>query len=201
MIGFKHALIALMFLGVSAHAAAADYVGIGVTIQSTNKSFQIVDLVPNGPAELAGVKITDWLIAVDHTTTNGLNLDQVVALLAGDVGTSHTLTLQDNKTKETRDVVVVRAIISVKCLVEGPVNLSFYGDSNNGSINGSIGSTAVFLNVFGGHASGNVGPINVYLDFNQVFGGNSTLSGWIRSTYINWNSSGNYFFGYQACIN
>lgn len=180
-----------------AHAGGTEtYVGIGITVQSAQKSFQIVDVVQNAPAANAGVVIGDWLTAVDQKSTAKQKLNAVVKMLGGSAGTEVTLTLEDDKTRTPRDVKLVRTEITVPCFLEGNINLNYLGNE----LSGFIGQDSLFLNAFGTQVSGNVNGefINLMLQDQPGFG--LTISGFIHSTYVTWRATGTAFFGYQECI-
>lgn len=82
------------------------YVGVGMTIQSTEdgSGFLIVDVVPEGPAQEAGIRIQDLLIRVGDTDIRSLSAAEVRQLVKGEEGTSVSLTLFRQGTLETVSV-------------------------------------------------------------------------------------------------
>jgi hypothetical protein len=197
------ALLAIFALQASALASGTEtYVGIGITIQKSHDSFQIVDLIANGPAATAGVNLNDWLKTVDQKPTDKLKIDDVVKMLAGDAGTAVALGLEDDKTHASREVKVTRAEITIQCFLEGNINLNFMGSSpQSGTISGFIGQDSIFLNAFGTQVSGNVNGEYINLMLQNTGGIGMTISGYIHSTYVTWQSSGTgTFFGYQDCV-
>ena len=79
------------------------YVGVGVTIQATEdgSGFLIVDVVPGGPAQEAGIQIKDLLIRVEDTDIRSLTAAEVRELVKGEEGTSVSLTFFRQGTHET----------------------------------------------------------------------------------------------------
>lgn len=79
------------------------YVGVGMTIQATEDGvgFLIVDVVPAGPAEEAGIQIKDLLIRVGETDVRSLTAAEVRDLVKGEEGTSVSLTIFRQGTNET----------------------------------------------------------------------------------------------------
>lgn len=65
------------------------FVGVGITIQMTeeNQGFLILEVVPGGPAEEAGLQVKDLLIAVEDTDVRELTTAQVRDLVRGEEGT------------------------------------------------------------------------------------------------------------------
>ena len=84
------------------------YVGIGVTIQEAeeDQGFVIVSVTAGGPAEEVGIQVQDLLIMVDGQDVRGMEMDQVRALVRGEVGSHVSLTLM--RQGETTTVSVER---------------------------------------------------------------------------------------------
>ena len=82
------------------------YVGVGMTIQVTEDSsgFLILDVVPGGPAEEAGLQIKDLLIRVGDTDVRSLTVEEVRDLVKGKEGTTVSLTVFRQGTNQTFSV-------------------------------------------------------------------------------------------------
>jgi carboxyl-terminal processing protease len=59
--------------------------GIGVTLEVSNQEYRITDVTPRGPADLAGIRPDDRLIAVDKSPTAGRTQSDVVHALRGPI--------------------------------------------------------------------------------------------------------------------
>ena len=104
---------------------ANSFGGIGATV-SLNKDRQpvIVHVLPNSPAEKAGIKTNDIILAVNGKTTKDLKTDQVVAMVRGEIGTKVKLTILHENDNQPVDVEIVRAEInptSVDFHMEGDI--------------------------------------------------------------------------------
>ena len=79
------------------------YVGVGMTIQAAEdgSGFLIVEVVPGGPAEEAGIQVKDLLIRVEETDIRSLTAEEVRNLVKGEEGTSVSLTVLRQGTPET----------------------------------------------------------------------------------------------------
>ncbi|HUA09108.1 MAG TPA: S41 family peptidase [Candidatus Acidoferrales bacterium] len=74
----------------------ADFGGTGIVIQQddSSKYIDVTDVVPDGPADKAGVQQDDLIIAINGTSTKGWTTDRASAHLRGKEGTKVTITLQ-----------------------------------------------------------------------------------------------------------
>ena len=81
-------------------AMSNSYVGVGITIQlrEDNQGFDIIEVVPGGPAEEAGVKAGDVLIGAGGQSLIGGTMEDSRDLIRGKEGTQVELTvLRDGK--------------------------------------------------------------------------------------------------------
>jgi carboxyl-terminal processing protease len=104
---------------------ASSFGGIGATL-NMNKDKQpiIVNTLPNTPAEKAGLKSNDIILAVDGKTTQNLTTDQVVSLVRGDAGTKVKLLILHEGDKLPVEIEIIRAEInpnSVASRMEGDI--------------------------------------------------------------------------------
>jgi carboxyl-terminal processing protease len=87
---------------------SGSFVGIGVQVgQDTAGKIQITTVFPNTPAEEAGLKRGDHIVAVDGKTTDGETVDQTVTRVRGPEGETVTLTLA-REGKANFDVTITR---------------------------------------------------------------------------------------------
>ena len=87
-------------------------VGIGVLLGEKDGQSIIVSVVPDSPAQAAGLKAGDVITAVNGTSTQGLTPDQLVQLVRGDEGTQVAVTVQRPSTGETLDFNITREKIN-----------------------------------------------------------------------------------------
>ncbi len=93
-----------LYLSPEAYAAQKQrrqnaYVGVGLTYQPTEDStgMVIVDIVPGGPADQAGLAAGDKITAVNGVVLTEENFEDTVALIAGQPGDRVTFTVVDEK--------------------------------------------------------------------------------------------------------
>jgi carboxyl-terminal processing protease len=85
-----------------------EYKGIGAEIRMKNGQVTIVTPLDGSPAQKAGLKPGDVIIAVDGQDIAGLGLRQVVKKITGPVGTKVSLRILDATTGKIREVTLQR---------------------------------------------------------------------------------------------
>lgn len=84
------------------------YTGIGVMITPDELGLRITSVREGGPAHKAGLLDGDIIIAVESTSLEGLNINDAVNVLRGDIGTSTNLTISRPIRGETFEVTLTR---------------------------------------------------------------------------------------------
>ena len=91
------------------------YYGIGTLLQNNADGFvQVLQVYPNTPAEAAGVRVGDWLIAVDGVDVSGADgrsYNDAVNRIRGEGDTTVVLTVR--RDAEVIDIPVVRGPVSI----------------------------------------------------------------------------------------
>ena len=72
---------------------SGSYSGVGMTVEMKDRLVTVVSTFKGSPAQLAGIRPGDIILAVDGISTEGQNLDEVVGRIKGDEGTEVTLKL------------------------------------------------------------------------------------------------------------
>ncbi|MEI7743727.1 MAG: PDZ domain-containing protein, partial [Chloroflexota bacterium] len=83
------------------------FVGIGVQVADKDGAVVINSVIPNTPAQAAGLKRNDRIVAVDGVPTKGMTVDAVVSRVRGPEGENVTLTLGRDGTADF-DVTITR---------------------------------------------------------------------------------------------
>jgi carboxyl-terminal processing protease len=121
--------------------------GIGAQV-AMNRSNQPIVVAPleNSPAEKAGIKTGDIILAVDGKSTEGMSLTEVVLNIRGPAGTSVKLAIQHEGQPEPVEIEIVRAQISsytVSSQMKGDVGyikINEFGTKTNGEFNNALQS-------------------------------------------------------------
>jgi carboxyl-terminal processing protease len=96
-----------------ASADLSGYDGIGAYVDTTTKYLTIVSPIPGTPAEAAGLKPGDEIIAVDKKDITKETPAAVLQMVLGKAGTPVTLTIQRQDVAQPFDVTITRAHIVI----------------------------------------------------------------------------------------
>jgi carboxyl-terminal processing protease len=106
------------------NAGQENYSGIGVLINAALKPATIIKVYRGSPAEQAGLRQLDEIIAVDGVDVSELAVDQVSPLVRGPEGTQVKLTVRRQGEAAPLEFTITRATITVpvfsKEIKEGP---------------------------------------------------------------------------------
>ena len=90
------------------------YPGIGIEIVPEGNFIRVITPIDDTPASRAGIKPGDWITHVQGETIKGLDAQDIVQLMAGDVDSQITLTILRNG--ETFTITLTREVITTpKC--------------------------------------------------------------------------------------
>jgi carboxyl-terminal processing protease len=85
--------------------------GIGVTLDTSNDQFRITVVTPHSPAELAGIKPDDRLVAVDKVPTAGHSHSDVVHALRGPILSTVEVTVYRPSRAQNRTFHLQRELV------------------------------------------------------------------------------------------
>ncbi len=91
------------------------YAGVGMVIQKkVDEPLMVVSPIEDTPAFKAGIKPKDKIVSINGESTYKMTSNEAVKLLKGEPGTDVTVTIYREATKETKEVVLTRAIVELK---------------------------------------------------------------------------------------
>ena len=91
-----------------------EFAGIGAELRMKNKQAVIVAPMDGTPAQRAGIRPGDIIVAVDGRSVVGLPLPEIVGKITGPAGTQVSLTLKDPSTGMERTIEITRANIRIR---------------------------------------------------------------------------------------
>lgn len=96
---------------------AGSFSGIGAQLDMKENRIVVIAPLPGTPAERAGVKSEDVILAIDGVVTDGMSIDEAVSHIRGEQGTSVTLSLLHKDAESPIDVSIVRDDIAIDSVV------------------------------------------------------------------------------------
>jgi carboxyl-terminal processing protease len=94
-------------------ALSGSIVGIGALMNTDQGAPIIQSVIPGGPADRAGLRSGDRVLAVDGTPTDGKDIDEVVKEIRGDAGTTVKLSILHPDETTPVDYSIVREKVTV----------------------------------------------------------------------------------------
>jgi len=96
----------------------AAFTGVGIVLLHRDGQYYINEIYPGGPAERAGIRVFDRIVAVDGRTTADLADDAVSRMIRGTSGTRVTLTVARPGAADPIEVAIVRGPIHVPTVTD-----------------------------------------------------------------------------------
>jgi len=98
---------------------SGSFEGIGATVSQQGQNIVVVSPIPGSPAEAAGVKAGDVILAVDGQSTQGWAVDQAVLKIRGPKGTDVKLQVQ-HQDGATEEFTITRAEVHLDSVSTDP---------------------------------------------------------------------------------
>jgi carboxyl-terminal processing protease len=92
-------------------AARNGWGGIGITVDGANDTFRITAVEPHSPADRAGIRPEDQIVAIDGVTTHGCVHREVVDRLRGPVGSPISVQIVPAGVAQARELTLQRAFV------------------------------------------------------------------------------------------
>ncbi len=95
---------------------AGNFGGVGMEIAKKNNQIVVVAPIKGSPAEKAGVKAGDAVVAIEGTSTAQMNVDEAVTLIRGTVGTKVKITFYQSGAAKPVERTIIRDVINIPTL-------------------------------------------------------------------------------------
>ena len=92
-------------------AARDGFGGIGVSLESTSDDFRITSVSAQSPADHAGLRAGDRIVAIDGQPTAGHHAAEIIHLLRGPVSSTVTVTIAREGVPGTQDYKISRMLV------------------------------------------------------------------------------------------
>lgn len=92
---------------------SGEFEGVGMEVGVRKEQLIVVAPIAGSPAEKAGIKAQDAILAIDGTETSQLSLTEAISKIRGKQGTTVTLVLLTPGDTKTRELTIERAAITV----------------------------------------------------------------------------------------
>lgn len=110
---------------------SGSFEGIGAEIGIKNDRLTIIAPLPDTPADQAGLRPGDKILAIDGYDTIGIALDYAVSIIRGDEGTEVKLMILSNGDEEPKEVSIVRDKIEIDSVKFSRKSSSSTGDGGS----------------------------------------------------------------------
>ncbi len=107
-----------------------EFEGIGAQIGIRDGQLIVVTPLEGTPAKKAGLQPQDKILAIDTEPTQGLTVEEAVAVIRGEKGTEVVLLIEKPETQEVVEVPIIRGVIdvpNVRAEVEDGVGVLAWG--------------------------------------------------------------------------
>lgn len=90
--------------------------GVGMELGTKDKAITVVAPLKDSPAEKAGIRTGDKVLAIDGKLTDGMAVDTAIQLIRGKKGTTVKLTVAREGESKPLEISIVRDVISIPVL-------------------------------------------------------------------------------------
>jgi len=92
---------------------SGEFFGVGMEIGRQDEYLVVISPLPSTPAEKAGLKPNDMILAINETDTMGLSTTQAANLIRGEAGTKVVLTIYRSTWNEAKKIELTREKITI----------------------------------------------------------------------------------------
>lgn len=92
---------------------SGNFAGIGIEIGVDKKTLSVIAPLKDTPAERAGIRAGDLIVAIDGSPTFSMTIDEAMKHIRGKIGTTVVLSIVHKDSKEVVKIPIVRANINI----------------------------------------------------------------------------------------
>ena len=93
---------------------SGEFGGLGIEVGLEDGFIKVIAPIDDTPAQRAGVRAGDMIIRLDDTPVQGMDLNEAIDLMRGEVGTPIRLTIMREGRDQPLEIKIVRDVIKVK---------------------------------------------------------------------------------------
>ena len=91
---------------------------IGATISKRFGYAAVISVIPNGPADKAGIDNGDIIEAIEGKTTREMSLAEITSILSGEPGSNLTVSVVRARRAEPQKITITRDVVSIPAVSE-----------------------------------------------------------------------------------
>ncbi|HEV2334753.1 MAG TPA: S41 family peptidase [Stellaceae bacterium] len=138
-------------------AARDGFGGIGVTLEAKSDIFRVTAVMSQGPADRAGIRPQDQIVAIDGVATSGRSYEEVARQLRGPVGSAVALSVLRPGAAQPGDLRLSRTLViapTVTVSRDGDIAVFHIGGFNRSTTQRIADGLAQIRRQEGGHLTG-----------------------------------------------
>ena len=138
-------------------AARDGFGGIGVTLDTASDIFRVTAVTPQSPADRAGIRPEDQIVAIDGVATAGRSHEEIVRQLRGPVGSAVAVSIVRPGTAQPGDHLLQRALVIVPTVTasrDGDIAVFHIASFNRSTTQRIVEGLTEIQQQAGGHLAG-----------------------------------------------
>ncbi len=138
-------------------AARDGFGGIGITLDTASDIFRVTAVIPESPADRAGIRPEDQIVAIDGVATAGRSYEEIVRQLRGPIGSAVAISVVHPGSAQPGDIQLNRALVIVPTVTvsrDGDIVVFHIASFNRSTTQRIVEGLAQVGQQTGGHLAG-----------------------------------------------
>jgi carboxyl-terminal processing protease len=138
-------------------AARDGFGGIGITLDTASDIFRVTAIIPQSPADRAGIRPEDQIVAIDGIATAGRSHEEILRQLRGPVGSAVAISVLHPGMAQSGDLRLSRALVIVPTVTasrDGDILVFRIASFNRSTTQRIVEGLAQARQQTGGHLAG-----------------------------------------------